>query len=818
MKKKFLFTGSALIAGAAVLGLSSCGGSDNVERTKKIEINPAYNYVEAPTAPSYSTDLGDVDIHLNYDNSNGITRNGEAINDPISGKQISKDSLLPLWTKMKDYAKVNVRCANGWKGKEEANYNAAITSNFDDELNLGNKIDLFYSKTKFINKDTSKFVDLTSHINETEMPNLYNYLQKNPDVRKMITTNGKILYTPYFDGKDDIERMFLMDTSMTEKVLDATSGWDESTKNGGTNPSANVVQGGYYQPFMDPEYNLPADTEVPVLFNQEVKTLTIKKTTNIIKQQNELLNREGGCTGKELAEQFINYIKTAYAEFFEKGYYKLDGVDTPSLLFTSDSAAYTADDLIALLRVVKANPQMITGDANKEIVTFFPRACSDNRVENIYDFAQIWGVQGLDSEKGSFYVGGDGKFHDLRTTQASYDALDYLSQVYNEGLFLKNFYTDDDGKADKTGNLDKYYKKTVANSGYGFMMYDYSAANVAANDAVAGIGTDPESRSGEFKGASIQGITAILAPLTYWATGDAWKHDDAITSRNGKSLLRYYESNRSLKDSSWAIPAASDNVAGAIRVMDFLFSDFGQLVNNYGPTEYWATPDGSKDSINGEVGAKPEEGKVYVADNLVASGELNPIINQRVKGQMATQTGDFWTYYRSYIGATHGIGNERQMGINVQATNPYGQFGVSNIQDAFTVGNNGVLGDGTVLKLATISKKKDSSNNTIYTWNTSAPAGFPDEYNDSAKTYAKINGFWSDKKSTKNEGWVATVTRHIGVDKNDASVVIKDTEGQVCSYNDVIAQFNGYNKTFLWTYAKSVDMKYVPDYAIDSTK
>jgi len=825
----------SLFASAPVvlLGLVSCtDSSSNTDgRTRANNVRMQYSYVEAPSAPTYSTDAGEVDILLNYAGTSGVSRaaNAGSVNDPISGEQLSPGALLPTWKAFQSYTRTTIKdAANYGQTTDKLTWGAVATSgDFKNQNDNSRHVDLFYGATgdNGFKNNWSYLTDLTPYINtenpsESKMPYFSAFLKANPEIEKMITKSGKIYYTPYFDGIDDIERMFIMDTNITEKVLNSASGWDTTTTNGGANPAPNVVQGGFYQPFMDTNNNYKdPETTVTVLLDNQTYDLKVIQTENIIKQQNALL--EKGCTGKELAEQFISYIRTAYANFFDvsknsagKVFYK-----NPADLFISQSAAYNTDELIALMRVVKANPGMISGNASAEITTFFPRAASSNRIENIYDFAQIWGVQGVDSEQGNFYVGGDNKVHSLETTKASYDALEYLSQIYDEGLILKDFYTDG-ANGSNSGFLDKYYKKITEDAKYGFMMYDYSAATCAANDIYAGIGTKQESRKngfgdkddeGYFK-YSQTGITGILAPLTYWATSAEWTPSDDITSKTGKTLTRYYESNRALKGNSWAIPVGSDNVDGALRLMDIMYSDLGQLVNNFGPVEYWAAPDTTKgDKVEGTYDAS----KYYVATDLVY-GEKTPIVSNKVKASIAGQSGDFWSYSRGYLGSTHGVGNVRPKGANLQATNAYAQPGVANVQTAFTIGNNGVAGDGKVLKLATICKVRENDK-TLYTWNTCAPTGFTTTQKDSNNEWTSLSGFWGADKLGKNQGWVSAVTRGHNNDISTCTVYAGSGDTATAStYNKVIQEQDAFNKKALFKYAFSVenDYTYVPSYAL----
>ncbi len=789
--------------------------------------NESRHFVEAPSVPVYDSNGGEVDILLNYSGTTGVTRKESmgAIRDPITGQVISGNTLLPTWKWFQDVTGTTIKNATTYTQTSDRNQWNASATNYKimSETDSSRYVDLFYGATtnNGFARDWSYLRPLDSYINvdkpsASQMPYFSQFLKDNPIIQKMITINGHIYYTPYFDGMDDVERMFMMDTSLTKKVLDSTSGWDTRTVNGGSAPSVNVVKGGFYQPFMDDNFNYSdVETTVNILYKGNTYREVIKRTTNIIKQQNQLL--AVGCTGQQLAEQFISYIREAYSNFFTNGYYR-----NPSDLFVSESAAYNPDELIALMRVVKANPGLITGDALSEITTFFPRACSNNRIENIYDFTQIWGVQGVDGECGNYYFGGDGKVHALETTKASYDALQYLSEIYDEGLIMKDFYAQGYNTDRSTGWLNKYYKKITSDAQYGFMMYDYHATNSAANDIVDGVGTKPVDRqngfgdmdgNGKFKFTQT-GITAILPPLTYWATNEntGWNVNQDIKNKTGKSLVRYYESNRALKTNSWAIPATSDNVEGALRLMDIMYSPLGQLVNNYGPTAYWAKPDTSKgDQLSGVY----DMNKAYVCDNLNSFNELNAIPSNKVKAALADYAKDFWTYSRECLGSTHGVGNVRPSGINYQAANYYGRIGLLNVQNAIGIANNGIPGDGLVLKLATLSKRKNNHGEILYTWNTSVPNGFT--RNAVSQDTDALNGFWYTNKATKNEGWVAAVTR--GHTNSMYNIPVYNSTTQTSTtYDAVIAQQDYFNKYSLYIYAYSITgaNTYVPDYALNS--
>jgi hypothetical protein len=249
------------------------------------------------------------------------------------------------------------------------------------------------------------------------------------------------------------------------------------------------------------------------------------------------------------------------------------------------------------MRVIKANPGLITGDASKEIETLFPRGQAANRIESIMHFAQIWGVHGLTSSNDRNYFSPDGKLASSKSTKASYDALKYLSALYDEGLILDKFYYSDGIKRD-TAYLDKYYKKNVENYGYGFITFDFAATISYSNDNINGLGVNPSSR--KISNFTENGIRTVIPPLSYWATDSTWSVNQDLFDKTGKSLLRFVENNKGFKSTSWGIPTTSDNVYAALRLMDYLYSEKGNMINCFGPEQYWYKPT-SDDLLAGDA-------------------------------------------------------------------------------------------------------------------------------------------------------------------------------------------------------------------------
>lgn len=96
--------------------------------------------------------------------------------------------------------------------------------------------------------------------------------------------------------------------------------------------------------------------------------------------------------------------------------------------------------------------------------------------------------------------------------------------MYEEGLIQQEFWA----KPASPNNaiyLNKYYYKNNAESGYGFMCWDFGAATAATNDKYEGIGTDPATRKIQY---SSKGIRPVLPPYTYWATEKNWDHNQHL--------------------------------------------------------------------------------------------------------------------------------------------------------------------------------------------------------------------------------------------------------------------------------------------------
>lgn len=771
-KKTFALLGASTLA---VLALASCtGGGKKPTSTTNTGTDPQTTTGGDTTSTTSLAplDASALQIAVNYQGKQGISAR-ETFNNPVENKNYAVNDILPVWTEFsKKIGGTKLVDVSDYSKKNDADNGTGVQTN---KYKAGNNfIDIFTTTTANINSFAQKgeIEDLSEHLDE--MPNFKKFLEDNQTIAASIEnpSDGGIYYTPYFDGFNKIERMFLMDTTMIEKLLDSAADSGDTSASG-TGAAANTLQAAKFTPFIDADHNYPdATTTVKVSKGAVATDMTIAQTDNIIKQQNTLL--ASGTTGKALLNQFKAYLQAAFGANVGEGktYSKL------SEIFTSESAAYNTDEMVALMRVVKANPELLTGDATAEIEIMVPRQAANNRVENIADFMEAFGIMGLDAETEMLYFGPDGKIHDAAATKATYQALDCLNALYAEGLLLNQFYLNTDSGIN--GNyLQVYFGHTeqtkAGKDGYGFMMYDYSASTTAMDSLDEdGLGTADSKRVGAYANKSVTGFTPVLPPLTYWATGSEWKASDDISSRAGKSLIRYSDSNRALKNASWCIPATSDNKAQAIKLLDLLYSEEGVRINDFGPSSYWQD----------ELGTY--------------AGEPTPLFSDVLKNWISTSSKDFWSFMRAYLGATHGIGYVRSASINYQATNKWGKVGTLNIESAISSG---------AVALATVDTNK-------FEWDQSVPtAGYGTISTENGKKYNAVTAFWSANKCAADaSGWTQYVTTTVtpttvlgktadtNVDYTFADVQTQAADGRLYVY--LYEKVNGLNPNLVPAEAK----------------
>ena len=450
------------------------------------------------------------------------------------------------------------------------------------------------------------------------MPNFKAYLEANPIVRLSITGNtetGAIYFSPYFDGVNDIERMPLMRADWVVALLD---GEGEFTADAcGTTPEA------VYQPYMPTSGKI--DVDVVKLDGSGVETITkdYDAAGNIV----AAMNAAGPMSGVEAVNMLRNYIDVAYG-----GYYGTQR----SNLFIGPNAAWDADELVALLRCVVANPQTLNG--TDTVMGLFSREDDNNqrRVDLFRFVGTLFGVRGMESRQDYLYVGTDGELHDARQEPATYEALERMHALGEEGLISLAYMES------SSVNSATYLQEDL-----GFMSYDYNQTQTVMNAT--------KLQEGEK-------YMAVMVPVARWYDG---------TSEDGV-YMRFTESWRSVKTDGWAISVAGvagdDNkLYAALALIDFAYSERGQILMSYGPDAF----------------IKTKEDGTY--ETFLFNGKEMPVIADATYAELWEKaSGNYTNYARMYLGST--LSFAKSQAFEYQCTHEVGKEGAGNISAAIGLG------------------------------------------------------------------------------------------------------------------------------------
>ena len=465
---------------------------------------------------------------------------------------------------------------------------------------------------------SGKLVNIAEYLDL--MPNFKAYLEANPIVRLSITgdtTTGAIYFSPYFDGVNDIERMPLMRTDWVQKLLDG-EGEFKAEKSANLNAAA-------YEPYMPTSGKVTVDVVKPDGTATEQVTKDYDAAGNIIKVMNDALAK-GTVTGEQAVNMLRTYIDTAYA-----GYYG----NNRSNLFIGQNAAWDADELVALLRCVCANAQTLNG--TDTIQGLFSREDDNNqRRVDMFRFAgTLFGVRGLESRQDYLYVGTDGKLHDARQEADTYEALERMNAMAQEGLISKSFM---DGSKESTA--------TMLEADLGFMHYDYNQTQTVYNET--------KLQDGEK-------YMAVMVPVAQWFDGT-----------EGGVYMRFTESWRSVKTDGWAISKDGigndqNKLYACLKLIDYAYSYEGQVLMSYGPDAFIKTnADGS-----------------YVTFNF--NGTQMPVIADATYAELWDKaSGNYTNYARQFLGST--LSFLKSQAFEYQCTHTVGKEGAGYISNAIALG------------------------------------------------------------------------------------------------------------------------------------
>ena len=588
--------------------------TDNKTETKTDTTQPAATETQPEAQPELTYAEGTVlRMATGYNNTKtGLFFDAETAGEGITladGKNYNAGDLKPTWVELENI--LGVKFENQYQGN-------SANKEFEYWKERMNEVDMVSGTASQL----SEYGEAGSVVNIAEyldlMPNFKAYLESNPIVRLSITGNtstGAIYFSPYFDGVNDIERMPLMRVDFVARLLNGEGEFSAEASNKTAAP--------VYQPYMPTSGKI--DVDVVNLDGTAVEKIAKDYDAygNIVAKMNEA----GSIDGVTAVNMLREYIDKTY-----NGYYGTERAN----LFIGQNAAWDADELVALLRCVVANPQTLNG--TDTIQGLFTREDDNNqRRVDMFRFAgTLFGVRGLESRQDFLYVGNDGNLHDARQEADTFKALENMNALIQEGLISKAFV---DMSTEKT--------ETYLENDLGFMHYDYNQTQTVYNET--------KLQEGEK-------YMAVMVPVARWFDG---------TDPNGV-YMRFTESWRSVKTDGWGISKAGvatdeNKLYAALKLIDYAYSEKGQILMSYGPDSFIKTKaDGSYETF-------------------VFNGKEMPVISDATYAELwAKGKGNYTNYARYYLGST--LSFVKSQAFEYQCTSAAGKEGAGHISVAIALG------------------------------------------------------------------------------------------------------------------------------------
>lgn len=548
-----------------------------------------------------------------YNNAKtGLFFNAEVAGEGITladGITYHSGDLKPTWVEVQNVLGVT------FEDKYQGNSAAKEFEYWKDRLS---EVDMVSGTAVLLSEygETGALVNIAEYLDK--MPNFKAYLEENPIVRLSITgntTTGAIYFSPYFDGVNDIERMPLMRADWVQKLLDGEGAFEAPACNNTAEPA--------YAPYMPLEGTVDVDVVTPDGTAVETITKNYDAAGNIVAK----MNQAGSMSGVEAVNMLRSYIDQAY-----DGYYGTSRSD----LFIGQNAAWDADELVALLRCVVANPQTLNG--TDSVQGLFSREDNNNqRRVDMFRFAGIlFGVRGLESRQDYLYVGEDGMLYDARQMPETYEALENMNAMVQEGLISKAFV-----------DMSEESTKTYLQNDLGFMHYDYNQTQTVYNATVLNDG---------------EKYMAVMIPVAHWYDG---------TDEDGV-YMRFTESWRSVKTDGWGISKAgvgddANKLNAALALIDYAYSDKGMILMSYGPDAFIKTNDDGS----------------YVTFQF--NGKEMPVIADATYDELWEKaSGNYTNYARQYLGST--LSFAKSQAFEYQCTHQVGKEGAGHISNAIGLG------------------------------------------------------------------------------------------------------------------------------------
>lgn len=524
------------------------------------------------------------------------------------GNTYHTGDLKPTWVKVQEV--LNVKFENQYQGN-------GASAEFDFWKDRLDEIDMLSGTAAKLSEygEAGSFVNLADYLDK--MPNFKAYLDQNPIVRLSITGNtetGAIYFSPYFDGVNDIERMPLMRVDWVQKLLDGEGAFAAE--------KSNKLAAAVYTPYMPTAGSVSVD----VVNKEGTAVETIAKNYDAAGNIVEKMNAAGELDGVAAVNMLRDYIDAAY-----NGYYGTER----SNLFIGQNAAWDADELVALLRCVVANPQTLNG--TDSVQGLFSREDNNNqRRVDMFRFAgTLFGVRGLESRQDFLWIDEEGFLRDARQELDAYNAMAKMNEMAQEGLISKAFL---EMAAESTA--------TYLENDLGFMHYDYNQTQTVYNET--------KLQDGEK-------YMAVMVPVAKWFDG---------TNADGV-FMRFTESWRSVKTDGWGIPKHVESDAAklnaAIALIDYAYSPEGMILMSYGPDAF----------------IKKNADGTFVTFNF--NGQEMPVIADATYAELWEKaSGNYTNYARQFLGST--LSFAKSQAFEYQCTHEVGKEGAGYISTAIGLG------------------------------------------------------------------------------------------------------------------------------------
>jgi len=564
-----------------------------------------------------------VKLYVTFKGEKFITYNESTPWDAPNGKTYQQGDLLPAWEATEEALDLDIIDATPHSGSDQTQLlETASANNFADA-------NIFIGSPRTISDYglIGGFVKLDEHLDK--MPNFKAFLDTNPVVAQTLTqADGHIYMAPYFDDMEEVEVMYMMKHNWVISLLDSV------------NPVFDTVTAPAtaYEPF----YNYNGSKVV----NGETYTIT----ENIIDIQNALPVKNG--------ETYTNALKTYIADVYGDKYEKL------SDFYLSSDAAYDADELVALMRAVKANNYFLRADyldgiyeaqkndanaltlaevvAANEAVIYFARQSTD--YQKIKFLMTMWGIGGVQSRNNYFRFGQDGNLEEARMEDDFLDGMELMHQLYSEGLIIKDY--------EQAMGTIKDFRKNNFITDNGFLSVDYNASTVNLH-TVDGV-------------PSTTVVEVVVPPTAQWF---------------GDEFVSFTESVRSVKpDGGWGIASHTKGATldDALAVVDFPFSTAGNEIFSFGPRG------------------------LYWNDYTSIGGKQYPALNDQFVTDMNLYTSGNWSnFMRGYVGATFGIGFVKStIALETQTSNEHYLPGINRLAESNMI--SGAFGEASDARMKVV--------------------------------------------------------------------------------------------------------------------